>query len=92
MKNKKKEIPKNTRRNFINKGLHMSAGLLAGVEAILPDSNEKVKMLTPDGKLVEVDRRYIRSSKKNIKNKDIIDWVDNPGINKPSNLNSDKKQ
>lgn len=40
---------------------------------------EKVKMLTPDGKLVEVDKSVLdRAAKKKASNKDIFDWMENP--------------
>ncbi len=40
---------------------------------------ERVKMLTPDGKLVEVDRVALEKSRKQkASNKDIFDWMDNP--------------
>lgn len=41
---------------------------------------EKVKMLTSDGKLVEVDKSVYESltKKKKTTNKDIYDWMENP--------------
>lgn len=52
---------------------------------LLPGDNpagpgEKVKMLTPDGKLVEVDKSIVQraSSNKKATNKDIYDWMQNP--------------
>lgn len=40
----------------------------------------KVKMLTPDGKLVEVDKAVFDqvSSKKKASNEDILNWMNNP--------------
>lgn len=45
------------------------------------ESGETVKMLTPDGKLVEVDKRLLESAGKRqkVSNKDILDWVDPAG-------------
>ena len=42
--------------------------------------NEKVKMLTPDGKLVEVDKDVFDkiTGKKKASNEDIFDWMQNP--------------
>jgi hypothetical protein len=40
---------------------------------------EKVKMLTADGKLVEVDRDvYEKASRQKADNKMILDWMKNP--------------
>lgn len=41
---------------------------------------EKVKMLTPDGKLVEVDKRVLEQASQNKKatNQEIYDWMENP--------------
>jgi hypothetical protein len=45
-----------------------------------PDNTEKVKMLTPDGKLVEVDKNILDRAIKNQKatNKEILNWMKNP--------------
>lgn len=42
--------------------------------------NEKVKMLTPDGKLVEVDKDVLDkiTGRKKASNEDILNWMDNP--------------
>lgn len=40
---------------------------------------EKVKLLTPDGKLVEVDRSVVDAGqRKKVNNRDIYDWMNNP--------------
>jgi len=40
---------------------------------------EMVKMLTPDGKLVEVERSVLeQAARKKASNKDIYDWMQNP--------------
>lgn len=43
-------------------------------------NTEKVKMLTPDGQLVEVDKRVLEQAlqKKKASNKDIYRWMENP--------------
>ena len=43
-------------------------------------STEKIKMLTPDGKLVEVDKAVIQQASKNQKatNQEIYAWMKNP--------------
>lgn len=41
---------------------------------------EKVKMLTADGKLVEVDKKVYDAiaNKQKVNNKEILDWMKNP--------------
>jgi arylamine N-acetyltransferase len=41
---------------------------------------QKVKMLTPDGKLVEIDKELLDqvTKKKKATNKEIYDWMKNP--------------
>ena len=43
-------------------------------------SDEKVKMLTADGKLVEVDRKVVDAiaHRQKVNNKGILDWMKNP--------------
>lgn len=45
---------------------------------------EMVKMLTADGKLVEVERSVIEAAtvKQKVTNKEIFDWMDNPSKEK----------
>ena len=48
--------------------------------AKLPGDGEKVKMLTAEGKLVEVDKRILDAATKKQKasNKQILTWMKNP--------------
>ncbi|MFC1732393.1 4Fe-4S dicluster domain-containing protein [candidate division KSB1 bacterium] len=59
----KKDKKQNTRRDFIRTGLIAGAGAIAGGSLISScqskESGEKVKLLTTDGKLVEVDKAQI---------------------------------
>jgi len=70
----------NNRRKFLSLGLLGGAGLLsqkaAAMMPIEPEA-EKVKMLTPDGKLVEIDQRVLDqiAEKKKAVNSDILDWT-----------------
>jgi hypothetical protein len=70
----------NNRRKFLSLGLLGGAGLLsqkaAAMMPIEPEA-EKVKMLTPDGKLVEVDQRVLDqvAEKTKAANTDIFDWA-----------------
>lgn len=46
---------------------------------------EKVKMLTPDGQLVEVDRRLVHKTSKPSRNVDILKWMKNASVSKTEN-------
>lgn len=74
---------KSSRRKFLSLGLLSGAGLLTQkVEAMtpVPDSGEKVSMLTPDGKLVEVSKEILQQSTRSEKarNPDILKWRNDP--------------
>ncbi|MBK7819443.1 MAG: hypothetical protein IPJ60_19310 [Sphingobacteriaceae bacterium] len=47
-------------------------------------NSEKVKMLTADGKLVEIDKAVLEevSKKQKSTNKEIYDWMQNPSKRK----------
>jgi hypothetical protein len=73
---------KNSRRSFLSL-------LFAGDREKLLDEasgkdSEKVKMLTADGKLVEVDKRVFDEAQKRVKatNKEIYNWMNNPSKEK----------
>ena len=63
MENKKPEKSSTNRRNFLRLGLMSSVSAVAGVslannfsqEEEKKTSGEKIRLLTPDGKIVEVD-------------------------------------
>lgn len=72
------QIPKNsTRKKF----LLWSAALLSSVAVFKfipggkPKKKETVKMLTEDGKLVEVDIAALPSQKKKVTNKELQNWI-----------------
>ncbi len=68
---------KKSRRQFLLLGLLSgAAGSAAGQTGADPSSGEKVKMLTPDGQLVEVDKAVLEqiTKRKKASNKDILDW------------------
>lgn len=45
-------------------------------------AKEKVKMLTADGKLVEIDKEVLDASlKQKVNNKEILEWMKNPSKN-----------
>ena len=47
--------------------------------ALMNLNKEKVKMLTADGKLVEVDKAVFDAAcKQKVNNKDILQWMTNP--------------
>lgn len=86
MRNKKDNSEdKSSRRTFVKLGL-VSGALAAIGKFVFPKtvvkpkegSVEKVKMLTPDGKLVEVDKRIIEAAtqKRKATNTEIRDFID----------------
>jgi hypothetical protein len=49
---------------------------------LLNSKKEKVKMLTADGKLVEVDKAvFDAATKQKVNNKEILQWIKNPSKN-----------
>jgi molybdopterin-containing oxidoreductase family iron-sulfur binding subunit len=65
---KSKKENKDSRREFLKKGLLAGAGVIAGssliaayVDKSAPESGEKVKVLTTEGEIVEVDKAHIRA-------------------------------
>ncbi len=65
-----------SRRKFITWGV-ASAALFTAVKFILPSKKkrETVKMLTQDGKLVEVDMASLPPQKKKITNDELQNWI-----------------
>ena len=52
------------------------------ITSFLNSKKEKVKMLTPDGKLVEVDKAVLDAAgKQKVNNKEILQWMNNPSKN-----------
>ena len=50
--------------------------------SLLNSKKEKVKMLTADGKLVEIDKAVLdAASKQKVNNKEILQWMKNPSKN-----------
>jgi len=75
--------PKNnsTRRNFLDKTLVVGAGMATGaVAGALYKNNKKdevVKMITLDGQLVEVDKRYIhKMCAERVSNASLKSWIE----------------
>ncbi len=70
---------KNSRRKFLSLALTGSAALATGkvVAQETADTGEKIKMLTPDGQLVEVDKSVLDqvADRQKVNNKDIFKWV-----------------
>ena len=71
---------KNNRRNFLRSIL--TAGSAIGLISPLKtnpklESNNKIKMLTADGKLVEIDKSVIEKNKelKRASDKEVFDWM-----------------
>lgn len=64
------------RRDFLKKSLLAAAAVSATpLAAKASGSGETVKMLTPDGKLVEVDKAILaKATKKKVTNREILEW------------------
>ncbi len=70
-----------SRRRFLSLGLLSGAALLtqkADAMASVTDDDEKVSMLTADGKLVEVSKNLVQqsTSREKAKNEDILNWTE----------------
>ena len=65
-----------TRRKFITWGV-ISATAMAAFKFIKPSGNkpQTIKMLTEDGKLVEIDIASLPPQKKKITNKELQNWI-----------------
>ena len=65
-----------SRRKFITWGI-ASAALFSAIKFIRPSPKkpETVKMLTQEGKLVEVDMTALTTKKKKITNKELQNWI-----------------
>lgn len=72
------ENKKQSRRRFIGWGI-ASAAIFSAVKFILPsrkkEVKETVKMLTRDGKLVEIDMAVLPSKRKKISDKELQNWI-----------------
>lgn len=67
-----------SRRKFLSLSLLAGAGMIAGKAdaQTVTETGEKVKMLTPDGKLVEVDKGALaKATKKPASKKDVMRWI-----------------
>jgi hypothetical protein len=54
-------------------------GFLTG---LFNSKKEKIKMLTADGKLVEIDKDVLEAAaRKKVNNKEILQWMKNPSKN-----------
>jgi hypothetical protein len=80
----KKTEDNKSRRNFLQEGFKLGAGLIVGTKSIVDETSEKVRLLTSDGRVVEVKSSQIKRPETKSKNKEILDWVENPGIKKSS--------
>jgi hypothetical protein len=73
-------VEKTSRKNFVARGLGLAALLMA---AALPFVHRKkakkksktVKMLTEDGRLVEVDESLLPPARKKVTNSELKGWV-----------------
>ena len=72
----KTENKNQNRRRFIGLGL-VSAAVFSALKFILPSREkiETVRMLTQDGKLVEIDKDMIPGNKRKITDPELKAWV-----------------
>jgi len=78
MKDEKKALRKNSRRFFLQKGLLGGALTFLGLQSAkaATEEEETVKMLTADGKLVEIPKKFVpKKSGKVVSNKELREWV-----------------
>lgn len=73
---------KTSRKNFLIWGaLAVSAGffikLFSRKTKVVENESNTVKMLTEDGRLVEIDRKLLASNRTRLSNDEIHDWVKN---------------
>lgn len=69
---------KNSRRKFLSTSLFGGSAIIAGkANDQFKEKEEKVKMLTPDGQLVEVDKSVLEKAvnRKKADNKSIFEWA-----------------
>lgn len=69
-----------SRKSFLRWGaIVLSTGFLYNLfskkKVVEKNENETVKMLTEDGRLVEVEKRYLTENRSRISNDEIHDWV-----------------
>ena len=76
-----------SRKKFLTWGVGLTS--LLALPSVLWGKSKKengapVKLLTADGKLVQVDEKILEAArqKKKASNKEIYDWMDNPSKNK----------
>jgi len=73
----------NKRREFLTLGLWAGVGALAGktvAEAIVSQNGDTVRLITADGKVMEVDAKHLPDVKyyerKKLNNKELQEWLD----------------
>jgi len=80
MKEENKKLKKTSRRSFFNKGILAGAIALMGFKftnTAPEEDEEKIKLMTADGKLVEVPKKILpKRSGKVVSNKDLFKWVE----------------
>jgi len=80
MENKDKKKVRNSRREFLGTGVVAGAGIVVGVAAgnlLKEQHTETVKMMTADGKLVEVEKRFLPDKAgKPVSNEELKNWMD----------------
>ena len=69
---------KNSRRKFLSKTLlGRSTANAESANSALAKTGETIKMLSPDGQLVEIDKRVLENAenRKKVNNEEILKWA-----------------
>ena len=79
-----KKQPDKRRRELLGLGIIAGAGALTGSgiqKVVMAVAEDKVKMLLPDGRLVEVDKKHLPkdAAAKKLTNAELKEWVDRKG-------------
>lgn len=78
-----------SKRNFLKVVLAAAAALTAGIfipkKLLKADSNKKIKLLTADGKLIEVDQSKVNFKKgsNKVSDTELKNWMQTDKTNKP---------
>ncbi len=78
-----------SKRNFLKVALAATAAITAGIflpkKLLKVDSNKKIKLLTADGKLIEVDQSKVnfKKSSNKVSDTELKNWMQTDKTNKP---------
>ena len=75
----KTNLKPSTRNQFLRFGIlaMVASPFLKIFKKKKDDASEKIKMLTQDGRLVEIDKKHLSSVKNKISDNELIQWIKN---------------